>query len=321
MNILLYVMTMLMLLTLLTYTRIESYRSFAVVEKQFVIYMEEKERDFVNSKAEELYKKTSVKAPKTSTPEPEPNKPKPEPTSPGTGRLSIYPLIHSNDREANPEAFSKTLELTKKLIVRLYQSQPFYQEIEEKRPHFVDDLLHELVNGVEKLPPEKAITKITDLANFKFENDPELDLAFYEMLKEIPKNAQKVKEKSVIGKRLYNESLEQEEPYEEPQAEVLESQPKDREFSLMDYLTLKANSKVRVYLASRVLLLAIYEDPIFVEQILEARNALYARIKNNPEEKKELSEKFAEQFKRGQALHYESLLDFSVTGTNPKGYE
>jgi len=66
MNVLIFVMTMLMLLSLLTYARLESYRNSQVFQIFFTYYMEKDERGYQNLAAEKLYKKIKAPGKKTS---------------------------------------------------------------------------------------------------------------------------------------------------------------------------------------------------------------------------------------------------------------
>lgn len=303
MNILIYVLTMLMLLTLLTYTRIESYRSFAIMDSQFVNYMENDERNFINFKAEQQYKETTVNKNKNKIPTDK---------SPGSGRLNLYPLLNSDNTS---EVFLRTFELTKKLIVSLYHEQTFYKELEKERPQFVDELLQDLVRSSEE--QKKALTKPEDLSNFKIENDVKLDGALYDILKGIS-NIQ---------------TDQSSKPFSED--EMTEETSDEATVSLLDYTTINKTGKTRIYLASHLLLQLIYEDELLVEQIIQVRNTIYKTLRSNnsknddnnkdvankAKEKAELSKQFEAQFKRGQAVHYEPILDFTVSGTNPKDYE
>lgn len=75
----------------------------------------------------------------------------------------------------------------------------------------------------------------------------------------------------------------------------------------------KTNRPLSIYLAREPLLVAIYQDPHTVAQIVEFRRQIYKEI-NNGGDKKELSEQFKLQF--GAGLN-ESEISFQVSTTKP----
>ena len=60
MNILLMVMVMLMMLSLMTYAKLETYRSTQILDQFFNHYMQIEERGFINEDAVEKYKSTKM---------------------------------------------------------------------------------------------------------------------------------------------------------------------------------------------------------------------------------------------------------------------
>ena len=60
MNVLLYVMTMLMLIVLISYARLETYRSSQIYQVLFKHYMENDERGYINLLVEQQYNTTAV---------------------------------------------------------------------------------------------------------------------------------------------------------------------------------------------------------------------------------------------------------------------
>ena len=60
MNILIFVMSLLMMLALLTYGRLDMYRSFVVTQGEFERYMADGERNAINSAAQQWYDWTTL---------------------------------------------------------------------------------------------------------------------------------------------------------------------------------------------------------------------------------------------------------------------
>lgn len=61
MNVLIFVMSMLMILALLTYSKMEGFRSSVGVQKEFARYMEKTEREPLTIIAEHWYDQIAVK--------------------------------------------------------------------------------------------------------------------------------------------------------------------------------------------------------------------------------------------------------------------
>ena len=158
MNVLIFVMTMLMLLSLMTYARLNLYRKMAIYEIFFNNYMKNDERAYMNAAMETQYKKTkgSTKDKKDKNNAPKIN---------ATARLSLILLTDKNMREKKPKEWEQTKLLLKNLIRGLYRDEPFFKEASRRNPHFDDDLITALVQTVDALPEKKKIKKATDLAN------------------------------------------------------------------------------------------------------------------------------------------------------------
>lgn len=286
MNVLLFVMSMLMLLVMITYGRLESFRSFAFVQLQFKEYMEHTERDFINETAVDRYNKTAAtRSEKTETEKREMNKASP--------KLSFNLFVDKEERDANQEQLETHLNVARSLIFYLYGDQEFYKELEARRPNFVNEILSALMTQTETLP---KIKKVKELATVDLK-DPELNDAFTRMLKGA---------------------------YEEP--------PKDQEkrpmklqtgyYSLLDFITVgKGKLQMRVFLASRQFLMAVFGNPATVDEIVRVRYKLYRSVRDKVMDAKQASEEFQTLF-NNSALPFipEEFLDFGVSKTNPNRY-
>src|ERR1700733_2769224 len=67
MNVLLFVTAMIMVLSMLTYTKLETYRSFSLLNSHFTRYMEKVERGYINTAAENWYINSQATRTTTST--------------------------------------------------------------------------------------------------------------------------------------------------------------------------------------------------------------------------------------------------------------
>jgi hypothetical protein len=316
MNILMYVMTMLMLLASLTYVKLEGFRSFNGVEASFNHYMKVTERESINNIAEQSYDATvlSGKDPKEN------NKP-----NPSSSRLSFNLLVNKAEREKNAEAYQQTRALFIELMTNMFKDQEFFIEISEKRPSFLNDLMDEIPRLAEAA--DHKVTQTDDLSKLEF-SDLELSSVFSLMLRGIPQT-----EKAVAKENKEENSDDSKDSQEvapiadvekaEEEALATESNepvaPVGKE-SLLDYITLKKSTKIRVYLAARPLLLAIYGNESIVDSIIEKRQALFKQMRSGAN-KDDVSKAFKGAFENtGTASNYGAILDFEVTNVNPKNY-
>ncbi len=285
MNVLPFVMTMLMLISIMTYARIESFRDLSGLKSQFEWYMQQNERVYNNSVNEDKYDKQNSSKRKSG--EDPAAKQKEEEKS--CSRIPFYLFINKQQRESKHEIFDQHTLLAKLLMTELYGDTDFFKEAEEKYPDFLDGILDQLMKAAEKLPKGQTITTSADLASIELGNEL-LDNVFYHMLK---------------GTVNIDEQ------------DVAETYP-----SLINFVTVKNKTKVRVFLAPHDILLAIYENPSLVKDIEEKRNDLYKRVKDESITKDEASKEFEEEFGNKQRHGIaENILDFRVTKTNPKAYQ
>ena len=164
MQILLFVMTMLLLLSAITYAKMDSYRSMVLFRNGFEAYSEARTNKFERDFYEFQYDKNKM----TKTgPHDQNNK------AEGISYISLAPLLNGEDSQF-------TEQLLKDLIIHLYEKQTFYQELLKLRPELPSEIVGGLVNGVKERG--KSFKKIEELANIDL-NDPILSEAFYKMLK------------------------------------------------------------------------------------------------------------------------------------------
>src|SRR5262245_46516291 len=126
MNVLIFVITMIMLLSLLTYARLETFFSTQIFQVVFNNYMEKCERGCLSGQANRLYNeiKVSKKAGSNS------------PKVPATSRLSLHLLLNKDERESHASEWGQRKILLKNLLHHLYGDQPFFKSLFKDRPFF-----------------------------------------------------------------------------------------------------------------------------------------------------------------------------------------
>lgn len=291
-----------MMLALLTYGRLDMYRSFIVTQGEFERYMVEDERSAINSGAQQWYDWTSLTQKNGG-----PKKPAPRDASP---KLPISWLFPTEGAKSNPELDGAYKELLKKLINGIFGNQKKFKEALEKNSNLVDDLIQAMQAAGNKMAMEKKFIKTTDgLENLELDNQSLQDI-YYWMIK----GYQKIKPNTHQNQTV--EVGDREEPADN-QAE--EHVHKEGTISLLDFLTVNpAKTKIRVFLASRPVLLTLF-DPSTVDEIMQTRIELYHQVRNEKEHQN-VSEQFKQKFATRTNVP-EAILDFTVTATDPRNYE
>lgn len=303
---------MILLLATLTYARIETYRSFSILQGQFESYMKLAERGAINSAAQAWYD-ISVASRQTGKGSQQKGKKQ------ALSRLSFVVFVDSKKQGAYPEEYPQLVALAKKLMAVLYKDQRFYKEMEQKRPDFTSQLLASLMIA-ESLPKEQKMTRASDLANLNLQ-DYELNHVFYNMLQGTLAPREKGDQPLALQPCLFPEQPgEEEEESTEPGSEEEIKSPEGY-YSLLDFITLQDAAKVRVYLASRPLLLAIFDDPAIVQTLVETRCHLYNMVVKGAMTADQATENLKTQFLSQSKGFDKTILDFSVTKTNPRKYE
>lgn len=318
---------MLMLLSLLTYARLETFRSSQVFEVLFEHYMQKMERGYPNKISEIVYDEIHIKkkpaAPSQEAPPAKDKETKPEETKPAEKpkdsrpRLSLAALFDKTKKDSSVQS-QQMGALLKTLMQTLYGNQPFFKKLEQERPQFMDELIQAMVEAADMLPKEKKLKKASDLANLKLA-DETLDTLLYKILRggpylDVLENSEVKKEPPLIEEEkndLGDSDGTTSEEFESPKGY----------FSLLDFVTLEPSSKVRVFLAPREVLTAIFQNPEVVDRIMAERRDLYRQARRGTDVNT-LKEAFKNQFDnlRNPAVD-STLLDYSVSKTDPKKYE
>lgn len=302
MNILMFVMSLLMMLALLTYGRLDMYRSFVVTQGEFERYMASGERQAYNKGAEQWYNWTALSSKNGE----KQKKPAPKDSS---SKLPISWLFQPQYQQTNPQAYQTSRDLLKKLMHVLFNGQTDFKNALENNPQVIDDLINAMQAAGNKLSEEKKPLKSTEgLENLDLEN-PLLQDLYYRMIKGYS---------IALSKETKKADGDQEEADDQQSEEYIH---KEGTLSLLDFVTLNpSKTKIRVFLAPQSLLLTIFDDPMTVHNIMQVRLELYHQAKGQ-EDYASLSEQFKQGFISKIQQVPETMLDFSVTSTDPRNYE
>lgn len=314
MNVILIVTTMIMIMASLTYARLQTYRSTSLKQVEFERYMKTKERGDINATAKWWYDNSHPTKQGSGNPKPK---------STARSQLSFSVFVDQNKAAQHAKEYPKLYHMAKKLIYYLYYDQPFFQEYLKQKPDIVDSLLKSLMFA-DTLPKEQKPKKAKDLANLSLP-DPILNSFLYFILKGL-----NVEEKEDVKKIEFGfsplmppliQEEEGEDDDEEPQNEDLFKSPKGYR-SLLDFITLDDSVQIRVYLASKELLFAIFDTPETVDAIISYRNEAFNKVSKGAQEPDEAGNQFKALFLNKSDPNFdESVLDFTISKTNPKNYE
>lgn len=301
MQILLFVVTVLMLLSLLTYARLDSYLGFVLTRNQLENYMTVTEREFFNLRNIKWYDDTP--ATKKEADEAKGKK------AAATSKVNIYALLNKEEKEGEFDLYNQTRYVIKRIVESLYGNARFYKEISAKRQDFINEILDAMEAAAKKLPKEQAITTPKDLANLDL-GDKQLNEAFYLILKGTKRDDSRcVAVKKIKDKQESND--------------IEETPVDDGYLSLLDFITIdKSRPKLRVFLAPKKVLLAITGNRELTSEILEMRNELFKQVDGGTVSAEDASKQFEQLFSnRISSIVTNAMLDYTVSKTNPKSYE
>lgn len=303
MNIILFVSALVMALSILTYGKWEAFRNLYVVESQFRNYMEKSERSAINQAADLWYLTTTVSRGGAGGG---------GRTTQASARLSFKPFIDKAAQDKVQKEFPQIQYLAKKLIYVLYAQAPFYKQLFREDPQFVDHLLASLMVA-DSFPTGKKLQSAKELSSLHLPN-PVLDDILYKIMKGAP-------DPDLRPIPIPLNLAEEEDQDPDPDLEEEYYSPVGY-YSLLDYITLQPATKVRVFLASKPLLTAIFDHAATVEEVIQERQRLYAAVMSNSIQATEASKQFQSAFlHRADRSLNSSVLDFTITKTNPKHYE
>lgn len=293
MNVLVFVIALLMIISLLTYGRLESFRNFSLIQSEFEKYMQNISRKGVNNLTTSKYLHTHL-----------PGKYKPGKTSQiqASSTLSLNLFVDKDERNQQAAVLAAHRQAAKNLMDEIYGNQPFFLKIEEKRPQVLDEILDSLIKASDEFSPKDKITRAKELATIDL-GDDELNLLFTYMLKG---------QEAPLMPQIKDEEQDNLEPNKK-----ISGYP-----SLLDFITIKKKKLViRVFLASKPLLSALF-GPETADQIIISRNELFKDVQRDTKTPQKASEEFKNLF-NAQKLPYvpDTMLNFDVSKTNPGQYQ
>ena len=255
MNILTLVCTLMLTLTIMTYTYWEKYRNFSATVAEYESYMEAPEEELLSSR----------KRPSTSKDEI------------SRRQMSISTILRKKER-ADAVQFEKQKKHLKELMTILYAHTFFYKELEQKRSHFLDEIINALIDGSAGMD-DKAISRSEDIAKIPIA-DPELRKAFTFMMRgTIVKAKMKQDTKTPVVEVPDDQGEgEVEEGVEENAKKVDEKALDDDQYYALIPFVHYNTGKLHVTLASEELLEVYFPKEVARALFLESR-ALRAQFK------------------------------------------
>ncbi len=286
MNVLVIVFTMLMLLSIMTYARLQSFLTFSGVRSAYESYMQESERKYSNETQRKLYANArvkKVKAHEADSVDEDLDQDEEESYSPGRAsapksirKLNLQPLLKGGPD--NPLTLP-TAQLLSRLINQMYFKQKFYQAALIKDPDFVNRIVATIAALKGKNVGNAPVDSLGDLAKVSFS--------------------------STVARGAFGQMLEGA-PTVPP---------------LGDQVTICAYATpIRMMGASDELLLSIYRDPNVVESLKNRRLELYQAVKSGHMKPAEAATALSDQFGGDHASEFSPfLLDFTISSTRPEG--
>lgn len=169
-------------------------------------------------------------------------------------QLSVRPLVRK-DVPGTQEQKQQIRWLVGELMEVLFGHTQFFQELLEKRPTFVEELLDQIQSAAFALPKEQEIREITEISRLELA-DPQLQEAFYHMLK------------GTVDTPTFR-TQEALHPLQGYSTEWSKTYP-----SLLSFLHNRAKLTISLHRAPKELLLAIFGKKEWVEKLMHKRNEL-----------------------------------------------
>lgn len=296
MNLLIYVITLILVIAALSYQSLDRYKQGAYLRIALSHRLRmESICDFnqLVMEANRSLKRSNARTAEKSEEEPEQG-------SDGLSRINFRYLIDPDFYKANPDKIPLMTSILKKLLDTMYGNQLTYQRTMKERPNALEELLTTLREENKELG-KKGVKNVKNLGKFKVQDTILRDF-WYQLLKPNPMDLNAMK---IILQKPSNE---------------IDMNEACIEYSLEDFLSQGNKVMLRVYLAPPLLLYAILKDEAAVSEVLRQRQDIYNRF--TKETANELSNEFktfCQQYSEMNSLT--PILDFKVTGTNPKSYE
>jgi len=300
MYVLTFVMAMLMVLIAMSYARLQQLRDAEAIRTHFIYYTQQRELSFFNNEAKHRYESNNVPASSAKT------NGHNGPAKGVSRRLSIALLVDPQARINQPIKYAQESFFLKQLITALYSRQEFFRKAKQQRPNFLDELLSRLATQIEHEGEKSKIKRARDLANIDL-GEEQLNEIFYKILHGKP--ISKGIEKALTMPKGGEEGVESIEKKEEE-----EYRSEEGYLSLLDFITVNQQAKIRLYLASPYVLYALLHDSLLVQEIIEKRREIYHQL---------MADKLSKEQGKQQLEHLlagyqqREFFDFSISKVNP----
>ena len=325
MNILIYVVSILMVLAAMSYSRLQTYRTFATMEASFLYFMKSTEGIHINKLYAKQYDDIHVQKHDNSVAKAS--------KAEGIARLSLNLILNQKNRSKYPLEAQQSKALFKQLMITLYSKQKFFKDMVEKRPQFLDEIIDQLQVLSDNAPGKASINNVAEILRLEMPSE-ELHYTLFLMLEGLKSGdltADSTPHQALFTTHIHiskEESIQDTDDEVEAKLNVQEAYAPPGYTSLYDFTSASKEYKLRVFLAHPVLLMAIYDDINIVNQIREMRAELYKQVHNaaDPAQAAAAAVAASLQFQNafgtlGNAPSYSAILNFAVTNSNPKTYE
>lgn len=283
MNILIFVVAMLMMLTVMTYAKVQTFTSHLRVHRESVVQLREQEQLQIALRECALYNeskgvKSDVLAFGDGEEEEETDASCPKQLEDQDSKRLVRKLdigILFSEEDQGSEVFLLTRQWLEDSVTYAYGGAPFFRQMLDADPTLVQRWVDALLERGRYAENQRHITSMEKMARVDLD-DPQLQLFFYHLMKGRP------------GKQGYPE--------------------------LKDFVRVTKGAKVSLYLASEPLLRAILRDEILVQRAMELRMQLYREVNADRLSKEDATKQLREAFARPE---WEQLVEYKVTKTHP----
>lgn len=280
----------------MTYARLEDFLDFQVMNAHYAPFMEMSQREGFSNAQKQNYSKDQL-----STKDSKKNQ-----VTDATSKISFALILNKTERDSQQHILKQQLTILKQLMVVLYKGQPFFEEA-EKNPALLDQLFEALMNDADHRA--KKITRMRDLSTVSLGNET-LQNILYHALQGTAKSEDENKDKKE------KKPLSPDNPEEPLAKEGDEGEPsKEGYVSLFDFITLAKGPKIRMFLAPKEILQAVYgKDSSTVNKVIEVRKELFRQIENEKMEPDIANQKFKDEFRNStpRELSTDEILDFTI---------
>lgn len=295
MGLLIQTSVLIMVIAIITYSRLDLFLPKKALENEIVNYMSHTERAWMNSTAVEYYESLT---PTVRGAQAEKEK------SMGTGYISLRPLFNDDSQQ-----MENTKAVLRSLLTVLYSDQPFVLN-EIKQGAYLDppSLFNALIDAIiqaGKNRPIDDVKKQMKASQFKQLNLGPMQSIFVNVVNGCTCTSEILETPNITV-----QDAEEEESESEGSLDIV---PRNY-CSLFSFANLQPYRKLSIYLAPEETLLALYGSQQIVDDIIRTRTLAYQEYRKS---KSQETRAALERFKSIPTVVDANFLDFTVTNTNP----